>query len=54
MKATLKGSYRLRATELNDPLDKISTGQAIRILMDHYNSSEYAMVTAARVHEISQ
>eukprot|EP01018_Ginkgo_biloba_P012579 Gb_34149 [translate_table: standard] len=54
VKATMKGSYRLRATEMSDPLDKITTAQAIRILIDAYQSSEYAMLAAARVHEMSQ
>ncbi|KAH9317173.1 hypothetical protein KI387_018942 [Taxus chinensis] len=54
VKATLKGSFRLRITEMNDPVDRISTAQAVKILLEHYRSSEYAMVTAARVHEISQ
>ncbi|KAH9316093.1 hypothetical protein KI387_024720, partial [Taxus chinensis] len=37
-----------------DPLLNISSTQAIRILTDAYQSSEYAMIAAARVHEISQ
>ncbi|GLJ39572.1 hypothetical protein SUGI_0808540 [Cryptomeria japonica] len=58
VKDVLRGSFRL--TEImdevaeKDPLLKINSTQAIRILTDAYQSSEYAMIAAAKVHEISQ
>eukprot|EP00249_Psilotum_nudum_P028883 c38867_g1_i1 orf=180-2312(-) len=54
VKATLKGSFNLRDNAAEDPLERLTTTQAIRILMDAYQTSEYALMTSARVYEISQ
>ncbi|KAH7277149.1 hypothetical protein KP509_39G036200 [Ceratopteris richardii] len=52
--ATLKSSFRIREHEAVDPLDRFSTGQVINILLDAYQTSEYALQAAAKVHEITQ
>lgn len=52
--ATLKGSFRIREHETFDPLDRLTTTQVINVLLDTYHTSEYAMQTAAKVHEITQ
>eukprot|EP01018_Ginkgo_biloba_P029024 Gb_18403 [translate_table: standard] len=58
VKETLRGSFRLtevlNEVEVRDPLLKMSSSQAIAILTDSYQSSEYAMIAAARVQEISR
>jgi len=38
----------------DDPLEKITTAQAIQILLDNYRSSGYYQAAQARVQEISQ
>eukprot|EP00249_Psilotum_nudum_P032001 c47085_g1_i1 orf=80-2188(-) len=53
VKATLKGSFRLRENENVDPLDRMTTVQAINVLLESYQTSEYAMKAAAKVDEIS-
>lgn len=52
--ATLKGSFRIREHETVDPLDRLTTTQVINVLLDTYQTSEFAMQTAAKVHEITQ
>ncbi|KAH7277482.1 hypothetical protein KP509_39G053900 [Ceratopteris richardii] len=52
--AALKGSFRIREQENYDPLDRISTAQVINVLLDAYQTSEYAMQAVAKVHEITQ
>lgn len=52
--ATLKGSFRIREHETFDPLDRLTTTQVINVLLDTYQTSEYAMQTAAKVHDITQ
>ncbi|XP_050380286.1 ABC transporter G family member 11 [Argentina anserina] len=54
VKATLKGSMKLRFEESDDPLDKITTAQAIRVLVDSYRSSQYAYTATEKVAEISK
>ncbi|XP_010537533.1 PREDICTED: ABC transporter G family member 11 [Tarenaya hassleriana] len=54
VKATLKGSMKLRFEASEDPLDKITTTEAIRLLIDYYHTSEYYYSTKAKVEEISQ
>ena len=38
----------------DDPLEKITTAQAIQIILDNYRSSEYCQAAQAKVQEISQ
>lgn len=54
VKATLKGSMRLRIERSDDPLDKITTSQATQTLIEKYQCSEHYQAAQARVHEISQ
>lgn len=54
VKATLKGSMKLRFEESNDPLEKITTAEAIRVLVDSYRSSQYCYAAREKVEEISK
>ncbi|KAL4186033.1 hypothetical protein AMTRI_Chr09g31760 [Amborella trichopoda] len=54
VKATLKGSMKLRLERSDDPLEKITTIEAIRVLLDHYNSSQQYYGTNQRVEQISK
>lgn len=38
----------------DDPLEKITTTEAIRVLVDYYHTSDYYYTTKAKVEEISQ
>ncbi|KAJ4959928.1 hypothetical protein NE237_019838 [Protea cynaroides] len=54
VKATLKGSMKLRLERTDDPLEKITTAEAIRKLIDFYNTSQYNYAAKQRVEEISK
>ncbi|XP_009110383.1 ABC transporter G family member 11 [Brassica rapa] len=54
VRATLKGSMKLRFEASDDPLEKITTTEAIRVLVDYYHTSDYYYTTKAKVEEISQ
>ncbi|KAF2291657.1 hypothetical protein GH714_027931 [Hevea brasiliensis] len=54
VKATLKGSMKLRFESSEDPLDKITTAEAIRTLVDHYRTSQYCYAAREKVEEISK
>ncbi|KAK9115466.1 hypothetical protein Sjap_014413 [Stephania japonica] len=54
VKATLKGSMKLRFERTDDPLEKITTAEAIRTLVDFYSSSQLSYEANARVEEISK
>ncbi|XP_004302267.1 PREDICTED: ABC transporter G family member 11 [Fragaria vesca subsp. vesca] len=54
VKATLKGSMKLRFEESDDPLEKITTSEAIRVLVDSYRSSQYSYAATEKVAEISK
>lgn len=56
VKATLKGSMKLRfeASVVDDPLEKITTSEAIRVLIDFYRSSQHSYAAKERVGEISK
>ncbi|KAJ9552925.1 hypothetical protein OSB04_016970 [Centaurea solstitialis] len=41
VKATLKGSMKLRFEASDDPLEKVTTAEAIRALTDYYRTSQY-------------
>lgn len=44
----------LQDRESIDPIDRMSTNQVVKILSDAYQSSDYAMGTISRIHEILQ
>ncbi|KAH9331064.1 hypothetical protein KI387_003172 [Taxus chinensis] len=54
VKATLKGSMKMRIERSDDPLEKITTSQAILTLVEKYQFSQYHQAAVARVQEISQ
>ncbi|PIA35309.1 hypothetical protein AQUCO_03500008v1 [Aquilegia coerulea] len=54
VKATLKGSMKLRFERTDDPLEKITTAEAIRTLINFYTSSQYSYAAKTRVEEISR
>ncbi|KAM1387161.1 hypothetical protein PS1_033516 [Malus domestica] len=54
VKATLKGSMELRFEASDDPLEKITTAEAIRVLIDSYRSSQHSYAAREKVEEISK
>ncbi|KAH9616019.1 hypothetical protein KSS87_003211 [Heliosperma pusillum] len=54
VKATLKGSMKLRFEGSDDPLDKITTTEATRTLVSYYNASQYAYAARQRVDDTSR
>ncbi|KAL8137876.1 hypothetical protein V2J09_003877 [Rumex salicifolius] len=54
VKATLKGSMKLRFEASDDPLDKITTAEAIRTLVSSYAKSQYSYAAIQRVEDISR
>ncbi|KAF5745509.1 putative ATP-binding cassette transporter [Tripterygium wilfordii] len=52
VKATLKGSMKLRFEATEDPLEKMTTAEAIRTLIDFYRTSQYCY-SARETVEIS-
>ncbi|KAF5186111.1 Abc transporter g family member [Thalictrum thalictroides] len=54
VKATLKGSMKLRFERTDDPLEKITTAEAIRTLINFYASSQCSYAAKTRVEEISR
>ncbi|OIT00239.1 PREDICTED: ABC transporter G family member 11 [Nicotiana attenuata] len=54
VKATLKGSMKLRFESNEDPLDKTTTAEAIRTLVDYYRRSQYSYSANERVEEMSK
>ncbi|CAH9128502.1 unnamed protein product [Cuscuta epithymum] len=54
VKATLKGSMKLRFETKDDPLEKITTAEAIRRLIDFYHTSHYYQEATLRVQEMSK
>ncbi|KAJ0048485.1 hypothetical protein Pint_16565 [Pistacia integerrima] len=54
VKATLKGSMKLRFELTDDPLEKITTAEAIRSLIDYYRTSQYSYAANEKVDEISK
>ena len=43
-----------QSNAVEDPLVRYSTSEIIEMLVSAYNTSEHAMTTAAKIHEISQ
>lgn len=54
VKATLKGSMKLRFESSDDPLEKISTSEAIRTLIDFYRSSQHCYAATQKVEEMAK
>lgn len=54
VKLSLKGSMKLRFELSDDPLEKITTAEAIRTLTDFYRTSQYCYSAKERVDEISE
>ncbi|KAI4347399.1 hypothetical protein L6164_008214 [Bauhinia variegata] len=54
VKTTLKGSMKLRFEGSDDPLDKITTAEAIRTLFDYYGTSQHSDAARQKVDEISK
>ncbi|KAB1199046.1 ABC transporter G family member 11 [Morella rubra] len=54
VKATLTGSMKLRFEASDDPLEKITTAEAIRTLIDFYRKSQYCYAAREKVVEISK
>ncbi|CAK9156367.1 unnamed protein product [Ilex paraguariensis] len=54
VKATLKGSMKLRFETNDDPLEKITTAEAIRKLIDFYRTSQHCYSAREKVEEISK
>lgn len=54
VKATLKGSMKLRFETNDDPLEKITTAEAIRTLVDSYRTSNSSYLAHQKVEEMSK
>ncbi|CAN6715142.1 unnamed protein product [Malus baccata var. baccata] len=54
VKATLKGSMKLKFEASDDPLEKMTTTEAIRVLINSYRSSQYSYAAREKVEEISK
>ncbi|XP_020221349.1 ABC transporter G family member 11 [Cajanus cajan] len=54
VKATLKGSMKLRFEGSDDPLDRITTAEAIRTLIDFYRTSQHSYAARQKVDDISK
>ncbi|KAH9548978.1 hypothetical protein CY35_11G116400 [Sphagnum magellanicum] len=56
VKASLQGSFKMKAKDLEtaDLLNRMPTPQVVRILVEAYQNSEYAMASKLRIQEILQ
>lgn len=54
VKATLKGSMKLRFEINDDPMEKVTTTEAIRTLIDHYRGSQFCYAAREKVEEMSR
>ncbi|KAL7098164.1 hypothetical protein ACP275_09G000100 [Erythranthe tilingii] len=54
VKATLKGSMKIRFESNDDPLEKITTAEAIRTLVGSYQTSQYCFSAKEKIEEISR
>ncbi|KAJ6818474.1 ABC transporter G family member 11 [Iris pallida] len=54
VKATLKGSMKMKFERSDDPLEKITTAEATRRLIDFYSRSQYSYAAREKVDEISR
>ncbi|KAH0448806.1 hypothetical protein IEQ34_022606 [Dendrobium chrysotoxum] len=54
VKATLKGSMKARFERSDDPLEKMTTSEATRRLIEYYRRSQYYYTAREKVDEISR
>lgn len=54
VKATLKGSMKLRFESDDDPLDRVTTNEAIRTLVDSYRTSLYCYTAKEKIEGMSK
>lgn len=54
VKATLKGSMKARFEKSDDPLEKMTTSEATRRLVEYYRRSQYYYTAREKVDEISR
>ncbi|KQJ97270.1 ABC transporter G family member 11 [Brachypodium distachyon] len=54
VKATLKGSMKMRFERSDDPLERITTCEAIRKLFSHYQHSQDYLATRQKVDEMAR
>ncbi|XP_063945340.1 ABC transporter G family member 11 [Daucus carota subsp. sativus] len=54
VKASLKGSMKLRFEGTDDPLDKTTTAEAIRTLTEFYRTSQFSYLAREKVEEMSK
>ncbi|XP_073059182.1 ABC transporter G family member 11-like [Primulina eburnea] len=54
VKATLKGSMKLRFESNDDPLDRVTTNEAIRALIDSYRTSLYSYTAKEKIEGMSK
>lgn len=54
VKATLKGSMKLKFETSDDPLEKITTAEAIKNLIDFYQTSQHSYAAKEKVEGISK
>ncbi|KAI3473618.1 hypothetical protein Pfo_031423 [Paulownia fortunei] len=54
VKATLKGSMKLRFETDDDPLGKVTTAEAIRTLVDSYLTSQYCYSAKEKIEDMSK
>ncbi|XP_073035884.1 ABC transporter G family member 11-like [Primulina eburnea] len=54
VKATLKGSMKLRFVSDDDPLERVTTNEAIRVLLDSYRTSTYCYSAKEKIEGMSK
>ncbi|KAL3724977.1 hypothetical protein ACJRO7_030053 [Eucalyptus globulus] len=54
VKATLSGSMKMRFEANDDPLEKMTTAEAIRVLIDFYRTSQFSYTARQKVEEMSK
>lgn len=54
VKATLKGSMKMRFEMNDDPVDRVTTAEAIRTLVDSYRASQYCYSAKEKIEEMSK
>ncbi|PIN10612.1 Transporter, ABC superfamily (Breast cancer resistance protein) [Handroanthus impetiginosus] len=54
VKATLKGSMKMRFETNDDPLEKVTTAEAIRTLVDSYRTSQYCYSAEEKIEQMSK
>lgn len=54
VKATLKGSMKMRFEMNDDPVERVTTAEAIRTLVDSYRTSPYSYAAKEKIEEMSK